>query len=172
MDAIFRRLFIFLSFALTTPGSAHILFAKPTAVAGSYYIGFLRVGHGCDGSPTRSIHVEIPASIVIARPQPKAGWAIDIEHEQLATPIMIEGKRVTDRVSAIRWSGTLAPDEFDQFGLLIKAPANPGALYFPTTQRCDEGVNEWTGSPTNHAHRSKPAPKLLVTSAQNEGHRP
>ena len=66
-----RRAGVALAAALAlfaAPLSAHIVFAETNAATGSYYVGFLRVGHGCDGSATVSIRVEIPAAIITARP--------------------------------------------------------------------------------------------------------
>ena len=149
--------------------SAHIVFAEPQAAAGSYYAGFLRVSHGCGASPTVSIRVEVPAGIDIARPQPKPGWTLAIEHAPLRITIMSEsGATVTERVSAVTWTGDLPADEFDQFGLMLKLPAGAGPLYFPTTQRCTEGSNAWINrpaSPDMWHMTAMPAPMLIVVPA-------
>ena len=147
---------------------AHIVFAEPDAAAGGYYAGFLRVSHGCAGSPTLSVRVEIPPGIMIARPQPKPGWTLSVEKAPLAKPIQSEGGQlVRDRVTAITWSGRLDADQFDQFGVMLRLPDAPGALYFPTVQRCETGRNDWTMIPAAgqpwHAVKS-PAPVLNVTS--------
>ena len=151
----------------STAASAHITFAEPQAQLGSYYAGFLRVSHGCEASPTVSIRVEIPVGIDVARPQPKPGWALAIEHEALAQPIRSEmGSLVKQRVSAITWTGSLPADEFDQFGIMLKLPSSAGPLYFPTMQRCASGTNAWINRPATpdawHA-TEMPAPMLIVT---------
>ena len=163
-----RRYYQSLMLALacgSAPIAAHITLNEPVAEAGSYYVGFLRVSHGCGGSPTITVRVEIPPSITGAKPQPKPGWTIKIEKMALATPIKGEGGDVRDRVSAITWTGRLEADEFDQFGLLLKLPAQPGLLYFPTVQRCETGENDWTMIPAAgqpwHSVKS-PAPVLDV----------
>ncbi|OAN66365.1 YcnI family protein [Sphingomonas sp. TDK1] len=157
---------------LPVAAQAHIVFAEPQAIAGSYYAGFLRVSHGCGASDTVSIRVEIPAGIVSARPQPKPGWTLAVEHAPLATPIKGEGgATITQRVSAITWTGKLPADEFDQFGIMMKLPEAPGALYFPTVQRCASGSTDWVNLPASpeawHATRN-PAPILTLTVP--EGH--
>lgn len=145
---------------------AHIVFAEPEAQAGGYYAGFLRVSHGCGASPTRSIRVEIPEGVVSARPQPKPGWTLAIEHQPLKVPIKGEGGAlITERVSAITWTGELPGDQFDQFGVMMKLPAATGPLYFRTVQRCAVGSNDWVNIPASPAewHMTQmPAPMLVL----------
>jgi uncharacterized protein YcnI len=157
---------IALAALLPAAAGAHVVFDQPQATAGGYYTGFLRVTHGCGDSPTVSVRVDIPVGIVSARPQPKPGWTLTIERAPLATPIKGEGgTAITTRVTAITWTGKLPPDEFDQFGLSLKLPDAAGPLYFPTTQRCEKGVNAWTAIPASpeqwHATPS-PAPMLML----------
>ena len=150
---------------LTGAALAHVSLADPKAAPGAYYTSFFRVGHGCAGSATTALRIEIPEGIVMARPQPKPGWTVSIEHVPLATPAMGEGgKPVTERVSAIVWRGGPLPDaQWDQFGFMAKLPATPGKLYFPTVQTCESGEARWTetaaapGQPLSH-----PAPVLDV----------
>lgn len=148
---------------------AHIVFAEPAATAGGYYAGRLRVSHGCAGSPTVAIRVAIPDGVGAARPQPKPGWTIAIDKAPLAAPVRSEGGEVVrERVVAITWSGRLPADQFDEFGLLLKLPATPGPLYFPTTQVCEAGSAAWTTIPAAgqawHALKT-PAPVLTLSAA-------
>lgn len=164
---IVRPALVALTLLLPAAARAHLVFAEPQAVAGSYYAGFLRVTHGCGAADTLSIRVEIPADVVSARPQPKPGWTLAVEHKPLATPIRGEGGAlITERVSAITWTGRLPADQFDQFGIMMKLPATPGALYFPTVQRCTSGSNDWVNLPATpeawHATKD-PAPILTLT---------
>lgn len=165
---------ILLAVLLPTAASAHVVFDQPAAKAGGYYAGFLRVTHGCGASPTRSVRVEIPAGVLSARPQPKPGWTIAFERAKLATPVAAEGGgTITDRVTAITWTGELSPDEFDQFGLALKLPATPGALYFPVHQRCASGANEWVNVPATADAWGKtdhPAPFLTLSGADDMAH--
>ena len=59
--------------------SSHVVFTDQLAMAGSYYKGTLRVGHGCGDEPTTSITVKIPAGFEGAKPQPKYGWTLTIK---------------------------------------------------------------------------------------------
>lgn len=163
-----RRCLSALALTLGTAIQAHIVFADSNATAGSYYVGFLRVSHGCAGSPTVSIRVVIPAGVTSAKPQPKPGWTLTVDRAPLAIPITSEGGgTVHDRVTAITWTGRLDADQFDQFGIMLKLSDMPGTLYFPMVQRCETGSNEWTMIPAAgqpwHSVRF-PAPMLNVTS--------
>ncbi|HYD24154.1 MAG TPA: YcnI family protein [Croceibacterium sp.] len=160
-----------------TPAAAHIVFAEPVAEAGGYYAGFLRVSHGCEASPTVALRVELPATVLTARPQPKPGWTLAIERTPLAEPVPGEGgTTIRERVSAVTWSGALPADQFDQFGLMMKLPDAAGPLYFPTTQTCAEGRNEWTavpGDPAEWHALEHPAPILTLEAAappEHHGH--
>ena len=53
-----------------TPAMAHVVIGNPQAKAGSTFIAGFRVSHGCAGSPTTTITVTVPKSIITARPQP------------------------------------------------------------------------------------------------------
>lgn len=152
--------------ASTTTASAHVVFAEGQAQPGSYHAGFLRVGHGCEQSATVEVEVTIPEAILSARPQPLPGWTLKIAREPLATPASGEGATVRERVKTITWIGHLPPDQFQQFGVLMKLPAESGELYFPTVQRCESGAKTWTeipSAPENWHTLRHPAPMLILT---------
>jgi uncharacterized protein YcnI len=150
--------------SLAGAAQAHVVFTHPTAAAGAHWAGSLRVSHGCDGSATTSVRAEIPPGIVVARPQPKAGWTIVIERESLATPVAAEGGgMLTERVSAITWTGVLPDDQFEEFGLAAKLPTGAGALVFPVIQTCERGEARWTEIGAAGAPRpAHPAPVLTL----------
>ncbi len=133
---------------MSSSAAAHVVLATPAAEAGSYYAGSFRVGHGCGASPTTALRIEIPEGVETARPQPKAGWAIEMEHSG-------------ERVRAVTWHGRLEADQFDEFGVLMHLPASGETLTFPVTQTCETGSASWTPelslrggqSIAPHAHR-------------------
>ncbi|HEX8900753.1 YcnI family protein [Vitreimonas sp.] len=170
-----RRLFAAgcaLALSLTSTAYANVVFAEAEAAPNAYYAGFLRVSHGCGASPTRSVRVEIPEGVNIARPQPKPGWTLEIERAALATPIASEGGAITERVTAITWRGELPADQFEQFGVMMRLPAQSGPLYFPVIQSCAEGEQRWTQIPAaGAAWHSVPRPApVLKLSAPTESH--
>lgn len=156
-----------LAAASAAPGaaSAHIVLSPDHAVAGGYYAGVFRVSHGCDGSPTVALRVEIPTGVVTAKPQPKPGWTLEIEREPLASPVKGEGGRaITQRVKAITWRGRLPDDDFDTFGVTAKLPPGSALLYFPAVQTCETGAMRWTDIPApGQAWHAVPHPAPVLT---------
>ena len=150
--------------------NAHVTLSQTQAPGGGYFTAYLRVGHGCAGSATTALRLEVPTELVTVRPQPKLGWTLHIEHVPLATPTKGEGGRMlTERVSAITWSGGPLPDdEWDEFGLSAKLPARTGPLYLPVVQSCEQGQARWTETP-NPAQPERPlahpAPRLMLGPA-------
>ncbi len=162
-----KRLVLTAVMLLATPAaaSAHVMFANARAPAGSNVVGALRVTHGCAGSATVSLRVEIPEGVTGARPQAKPGWTITVERTALKTPVPGEGgKMQTERVSAITWTGALPDDEFDDFAMSLKLPRAAGPLYFPAIQVCQAGRAEWKDIPAAGQASAHPAPVLTLTA--------
>ena len=67
------------SFVLTGPAAAHATLERTEAPADSYYIAVIRVPHGCKGSPTLKVRVQIPDGVMGVKPQPKPGWQLAID---------------------------------------------------------------------------------------------
>jgi uncharacterized protein YcnI len=155
--------------AAVSPANAHVTLSQTTAPAGGGYTGYFRVGHGCAGSATTALRIEIPADVMGAKPQPKAGWSLKIEHETLAAPVVGDGGRtITQRVSAITWSGGPLPDdEWDEFGLSVRLPIRAGVVAFPATQTCEQGEEHWSDVPTpgQTGHLAHPAPSVTLSPA-------
>ncbi|HVP83411.1 MAG TPA: DUF1775 domain-containing protein [Rhizomicrobium sp.] len=151
--------------AATTPAAAHVTLAVPTAKAGSHFVATFRIGHGCDGSPTTALKIELPDSIVLARPQPKPGWRIAMDRVRLASAQKGDmGEAITERISAITWKGgSLPADEFDEFSMMFKVPAQAGKITFPATQTCAKGAERWAGADKMH-----PAPTLTVAANDDD----
>jgi uncharacterized protein YcnI len=145
-----------------TPAWSHVVAAPGEARAGSYSAIAFRVGHACSaGDATLGLRVEIPDAVASARPQPKPGWTIAIERTDDADP----AKR---RVTAVTWTGRLPDDQFDDFTLLMKLPAEAGDLTFPAIQTCEKGESQWTEVPDPLRPGEKltrPAPVVRLTPA-------
>lgn len=148
--------------------SAHVVIAPRTVEAGRPAILAFWVPEGCAGSPTVSLSIAIPPSVTFAKPQPKPGWTIEFEYEPLAEPIPVEDVVQIERVSRIIFKGPAVPDsQFEQFNVLMKLPAEPGPLRFPTVQTCQSGRRDWTEIPSaaNAATGLRyPAPTVVLTA--------
>ncbi len=137
--------------ALLLPGlvNAHATLEKTEAESGSYYKGVVGISHGCDGSATTKVTIEIPDGVRGVKPIPKAGWQLDIIKEQLAKPYESHGKTVVEDVRKIIWYGnTLEHAHYDEFGFRGQiAVGNSSKLYFPVRQECVVGELNWDQTP-------------------------
>jgi uncharacterized protein YcnI len=148
----------------TTPGEAP---AGKTSVVG------FTIGHGCDGSPTRSVTIRLPAGITSAKPRPKAGWSLVVKRGTLPQPVKdAEGNTVTKGTLEVTWRGNLPDAYFDTFELRLGLPNTPGkTLYFPTVQRCSKGLHRWIQIPVaGKPEPESPAPGVKLVKSSG-GHR-
>jgi uncharacterized protein YcnI len=156
--------------AVSGAASAHVGTTPDEAAAGQTSVIGFTVGHGCDGSPTRSVTIRIPAGITAAKPRPKPGWKIAIKRGTLPQPVKdFNGNTVTTGVLQITWSGgSLLDAWFDTFDIRLGMPSTPGkTLYFPTVQRCTKGLHRWIEIPVKGQPEPEgPAPgvRLIKTS--------
>lgn len=146
---------------------AHITVAPASAPAGAYQTLVFKVGHGCDGSATTAITVQLPEGVT-AKPMPKPGWTLDLVEGTLATPLQAHGKTITRAVREITWRGGPLPDAYyDEFTVQAKLPDAPGRYAFKVGQQCEKGRVDWAdvvpGSKT-------PAPVLEVVPAAMPPH--
>lgn len=154
------------------PAYGHVVLAVKEAPAGSYYKAVFQVPHGCDGAATIGLRVTLPEGVVIAKPEPKPGWQVRIEHEPLQEPVVNEGHRLTERVRSVGWEGGRLPDEeFDEFVVMTRLPADAGRVSFPVIQVCEGGKHvDWVEeAPSEPSQKPPPHPApsvRLVRGAQ------
>ena len=162
---------------LGSAADAHVTLQTEAAPVGSFYKAVLRVPHGCDGSPTVALEVEIPPGVIAVKPQPKPGWKIEIARKRYQRSYSFHGKDVSDGVGVLTWSGSKLPDEYyDEFAFnafLSDVLPTKTILYFRVTQTCDSGKNAWTDiaddSKEPHA-KSHPAPHLRLVPGVHSEH--
>jgi uncharacterized protein YcnI len=149
-------------------GSAHVEPTVESAPAGSFILLGFQVPHGCDGSPTKSLSVAMPAGVVYAKPQPKAGWKLTTTKGKLPEAGTVFGSKVTTGVLSVTWSGgTLKDDQYDVFSVYLQIPNKVGkTIYFPAVQRCAKGVTRWIEiQQKGQAEPEHPAPAVKITKA-------
>jgi uncharacterized protein YcnI len=151
--------------AASTAGAAnaHVSAEPAEAAAGSFQVVRFRVGHGChETAATTALRIEVPAGLGSARPQPKPGWALSIEHDPAGA------------VKAVQWTGRLPGDQFDEFAVLVKLPADQASISFPAVQTCGNEAERWTETqdPAQPGRKlSHPAPSVRLTpAAPDSGH--
>ena len=157
---------------LAIPSFSHIVLEGKSAPAGSAYKAVFQVGHGCGGSATTGLSVQIPAGFQGAKPYAKAGWTLSAKLGKLAKPYDSQGKQVTEDVTVVSWAAaskgaTLQDGQLDEFVLSGKLPDAAGPLWFKVLQTCESGSIDWSEVPasdTSAKGLKSPAALLEVTS--------
>lgn len=153
--------------------SAHVSIAETEQVAGAYALLTFGVPHGCDGSPTTEVRIQVPESIPDVTPTVNPNWDLDIVTEKLQKPITdAHGARITERESEVVYTAKepLADGLRDAFVLSLQIPEDAAGqtLHFPTIQTCAAGETAWIEIP--EAGQSEddlelPAPSVEVVAA-------
>jgi uncharacterized protein YcnI len=159
---------------IATSVQAHITLETQTAPAASSYKAVLRVGHGCEGSPTTSVRVQIPEGVIAVTPMPKPGWEVATVIGDYEKPYAYYDETLTKGVKEIAWTGGRLLDEhYDEFVFRAFLPdAPPGTVvYFPLVQECETGVHRWIeipGSGKTADDYEEPAPSVTLTEKEEE----
>jgi uncharacterized protein YcnI len=155
--------------ALATPVSAHVTLETPQAAVGAGYKAVFRVPHGCKGSTTIAIKVQIPDGVIAVKPQPKAGWQINTVKGKYDKAYDYYGHKLEEGVREVDWSGGKLPDDYyDEFvinGFLTDSLKPGTTLYFPVVQECEQGVERWIEIPAEGKQSDDyetPAPGLKL----------
>ena len=157
-----------------SPAGAHISLETKQAAIGSSYKAVFAVPHGCKGSPTTRIRVQIPEGVIAVKPMPKAGWNVEAVTGKYTAEYDYHGTKLSEGVKEVVWSGGKLPDHnYDEFVIstFLTAGLKPDStLYFPVVQECEQGISRWIDIPgegqagqTGHDQGSKsPAPGVKL----------
>lgn len=151
--------------------SAHVTIQEDSVVAGEHEVVTIAVPHGCDGSSTTAVRIQMPETIPAVTPTINAGWDVEKVMETLAEPIQGEHGEITERVSEVVYTAkTPLPEGYrDTFALSIKVPEDAsGLMFFPTVQICEVGESDWIEIPAEGQdpfELDKPAPFVTVVAA-------
>jgi periplasmic copper chaperone A len=163
--------------AWAAPASAHVTITPSTTAAGAFAVLEVSVGHGCDGSPTTEITIQMPPEINAVTPTQNALWDVQKEIETLDPPAVdAHGEEIGERVASVTYTArTPLPDGYrDTFELSVLLPEDEGAtLVFPTVQTCEEGESAWIEVPADGQDADElelPAPSFVITAAGGTGH--
>lgn len=168
-----------IALSLASPASAHVTVTPSSAAAGAYTIATFSVGHGCEASPTTSIEIQVPESVLSVTPTRTSFYDVEKTMVDLDEPIAdSHGNEVTERVGSIVYTArTPLPDGMrDTFELSFQVPDAEGEmLTFPTIQTCEEGETAWTevaaeGQDSDELDSPAPAFEILPASGSGDGH--
>ncbi len=135
--------------AVAGPASAHIDTDPPSVQAGATNtVGFI-VKHGCDGSPTVKVEIEMPDGSTGIKGVNEAGFTTSVAG-QVVTFV----------------GGSLADDTEQAFKVTFTAPTTTGDLPVKLIQTCTVGSLEWISlQESGQPEPEHPAPILKVTPA-------
>jgi uncharacterized protein YcnI len=150
--------------------NAHITLETHEATIGSSYKAVFAVPHGCAGSATVKIRVQIPEGVIGVKPMPKPGWNVEAIEGKYASEYDLHGSKISQGAREVVWSGGNLPDRnYDEFvliGFLTDGLKPNTMLYFPTVQECEQGVSRWIDIPAeggvDHGHDRSPAPGVKL----------
>jgi uncharacterized protein YcnI len=156
--------------ALASPALAHISFDTKEGPVGGTYTGVLNIEHGCEGSPTTTIRIQVPDGVILVEPSPTPGWELETVTGLYAEPIQHGDETLTEGAREIVWSGGSLPEgEHARFSFQAQLP--PGevgaVIRFPIVQECEEGVHRWIEIPAegqDAGDLEEPAPGVTLTA--------
>ena len=163
--------------ASAAPAAAHVTLTPSTTAAGAYAVLEISIPHGCQGSPTTAVTIQVPEGIHSVTPTRNALWDVTKETVVLDPPVTdSHGAQVTERVASVTYSAKepLPEGYRDTFELSVQLPDDEGAtLAFPTVQRCQGAESAWIEVPgpgVSADDLELPAPALTITAAAGDGH--
>jgi uncharacterized protein YcnI len=155
----------------SSAASAHILLEPKQAAIGADYKAVFIVPHGCSGSATVKLRVQIPEGVIVTLPPSKAGWTVEIVNGKYAAAYDHHGAKATEGIKEVAWSGGKVPDktreEFVIETFLTEGLKPDTTLHFPVVQECEQGISRWIEilpDGAAHSHEGKwPAPGVKLT---------
>ncbi len=131
------------------PAAAHIHTDPESVPAGAEATVGFAIQHGCDGSPTTKVEIQLPDG---------ASGISGVDGNGFTSSV--DGQVVT-------FSGGELPDGTEaSFQVTFTAPNQPGDVPVKLIQTCAEGVHEWIEvQAEGEAEPESPAPVLTITPA-------
>jgi uncharacterized protein YcnI len=153
------------------PAAAHVTIAPSEGAAGAHTVLTASVPHGCEGSPTTKVAIQLPEAITAVTPTRNPLWKVEKVMETLDEPITdSHGNELTERVDQVVYTAeSPLPEGYrDAFELSLQLPDTPGeTLAFPVIQTCEEGETAWveTSEEGSTEELAAPAPTVAVLAA-------
>jgi uncharacterized protein YcnI len=145
---------------------AHVHVASGPAFANTTQEITFGVGHGCEGSDTYSVRIEIPPGVTSLRPESNTFGKASIEKDD------------TGAIRAVTWQkadiDALDSDvEYYKLTMRLKVPDQPfTTLYFPAFQICraaDGSMTSVDWVAMTESADAEPAPTLFVVPPRSAG---
>jgi uncharacterized protein YcnI len=163
-----------LTLALAGTAGAHVTAAPGEGASDGFTTQTFSVGHGCEGSPTTQLRIQVPPSVATATPIVHPLWDVSTK-EGKKDPVELHGEKITSGVSEIVYTAKdpLPEGRLAQFAVSLKLPAGEegDVLHFPTVQKCEKGAHRWIQIPAegeSGEELEEPAPSVVLTAAEGE----
>ncbi len=155
---------------MSSAASAHILLEGKQAAVGADYKAVFVVPHGCAGSATIKLRVQIPEGVIVSQALPKVGWNLETTNGKYAGEYDYHGVKASEGIKEVAWSGGKVLDktreEFVIETFLTNGLKPDTTLYFPVVQECEQGISRWieiSRDGGTHSHEGKwPAPGVKL----------
>lgn len=146
--------------------SAHVSVTSGPAFANLTQEIRFGVGHGCAGSDTYSVRIEIPAGVTSVRPKSDVFGKPSVEKNDAGDVVAVVWQKVD--------ADALDADvEYYELTLRLRVPNQPfSTLYFPTYQVCraaDGSMSNTDWVATMEGGEAEPAPAVEVLPARKPG---
>lgn len=156
-------------FGVASPAMAHVTLQPSEVPADGFTRLNVRVPNERDDASTTKVQVAFPPGFYFISYEPVAGWTVDVKKRKLNQPAEVFGEKINEEVDQVTFSTAgegIAPGQFQDFGLSLKMPNEPGkALTFKALQTYSSGeVVRWIGPPD----AEEPAPRVTLTASEEE----
>lgn len=162
--------------ALSAPfaASAHVTIDPAAAQPGSYAIVTVKVPNESSTAKTNRVELTIPIETPFSsvRYVPVAGWEAELVSEELAEPVTVGDREITEAVTSVVWTALpgseIGAGQLQQFALSLGPVPDTGSIVLAAEQTYTDGeVVSWSGVGEDAEH---PAPVLYVNDAPVDSH--
>ncbi|MFG2868122.1 YcnI family protein [Streptomyces sp. NPDC048338] len=148
------------------------------AAKGGYATVNVKVPNERDNASTVKVEVNFPVDHPLASvmPQPVPGWKAVVTKSELAKPLELHGKKITQAVTKVTWTSDgakIGAGQFQQFPLSLgQLPEDTDQLVLKAVQTYDNNeVVRWIEeSKEGAAEPQNPAPVLKLSAATGDHH--
>jgi uncharacterized protein YcnI len=153
--------------------AAHVGIPSGPLVANATQEITFGVGHGCEGSDTYTIKIDIPAGVTSVRAVPNSFGKVSVQKDAQQNVVSVTWQKADADLIA-------ADENYYLLSIRAKAPNTPFAtIYFPTHQTCKNPATgattstEWVSTMQTDAHDAgaagEPAPATVILPAKKPG---
>ena len=153
--------------------NAHAVLDRQSIAPGQTMHVSIAIGHGCDGSATTRLSLNIPEGVIVTKIDPNDRFQSQSQKAKFDHVWTGPQGSVADGIKTITWSdGQLADKARGEFGFDIYASSDlkiGQILAFPVLQTCEQGERRWFEQADTIDTREKlkaPAPVITIVTAE------